>query len=216
MSVSRLSKFQAFISRHQTAFEIYEVNSYLITFFYTFMESHDDYASFHGSVAQFQHVLAKICVIEICLSSKDSFQGNNLILQCLRWVLIKLPCSTHCWKDILIFLLLLVVLPNSSLYWRIYVHLKATQVPNINFKTSNLFLRLWINCLSDCPLLGIFEELFWMRFYGWLYCSFQVCVDKDVCVWMLPKFQTLISRQQTCFALCEVNSNPMTLVWIFF
>ena len=34
---------------------------------------------------------------------------------------------------------------------------------------------------------------------------------------MLPKFQTLnqISRQQTYFALYEVNSNPMTLVWIF-
>jgi hypothetical protein len=43
------------------------------------MESHDDYASFHGSVAQFQHVLAEICVIEIYLSSRHSFQDNNLI-----------------------------------------------------------------------------------------------------------------------------------------
>ena len=89
------------------------------------MESHDDYPTFHGSVAQFQHVLAKICVIEICLSSKHSFQDNNLIMQCLRSVLIQLPCSTHCWKDILIVLLLVVVLPNSSLYWHRYVHLKV-------------------------------------------------------------------------------------------
>ncbi len=74
MSVSRLSKFQAFISGHQSDFEIFEVSSYPITLFYTFMESHDDYASFHGSVAQFQHVLAEICVIEICLSSRHSFQ----------------------------------------------------------------------------------------------------------------------------------------------
>ena len=64
MSVSRLSKFQAFISGHQSDFEIFEVSSYLITLFYTFMEIHDDYASFHGSVAQFQLVLAKICVID--------------------------------------------------------------------------------------------------------------------------------------------------------
>ena len=53
MSVSRLSKFQAFILGHQSDFEIYEVSYYPITLFYTFMESHDDYASFHGSVAQF-------------------------------------------------------------------------------------------------------------------------------------------------------------------
>ena len=64
MSVSRLSKFQAFISGHQSDFEIFEVSSYLITLFYTFMEIHDDYASFHGSVAQFQLVLAEICVID--------------------------------------------------------------------------------------------------------------------------------------------------------
>jgi hypothetical protein len=94
MSVSRLSKFQAFISGHQSDFEIYEVNSYPITLFYTFMESHYDYAYFHGSVAQFQHVLAEICVIEICLSFRHSFQDINLILQCLRSVLIQLPCST--------------------------------------------------------------------------------------------------------------------------
>ena len=125
MSVSRLSKFQAFISRHQSDFEIFEVSSYPITLFYTFMESHDDYASFHGSVAQIQHILVKICVIEICLSSRHSFQDNNLILQCLRSVSIQLPCSTHCWKDILIVLLLVVVLPNSSLYWHRYVHLKV-------------------------------------------------------------------------------------------
>jgi hypothetical protein len=37
MSVSRLSKFQAFISGHQFDFEIYEVSSYPITLFYTFM-----------------------------------------------------------------------------------------------------------------------------------------------------------------------------------
>ena len=61
MSVSRLSKFQAFISGHQSDFEISEVSSYPITLFYTFLESHNDYASFHGSVAQFQHVLAEIC-----------------------------------------------------------------------------------------------------------------------------------------------------------
>ena len=115
MSVSRLSKFQAFISGHQSDFEIYEVNSYPITLFYTFMERHDDYASFHGSVAQFQHVLAEICVIEICLSSRHSFQDNNLILQCLRSILIQLPCSTHCWKYIPSVSLLVVVLPNSSL-----------------------------------------------------------------------------------------------------
>ena len=113
---SRLSKFQAFISGHQSDFENSEVSSYPITLFYTFMESHDDYASFHGSVAQFQHVLAEICVTGIRLSSRRSFQDNNLILQCLRLVLIQLPCSTHCWKDILIMLLLVVVLPNSSLY----------------------------------------------------------------------------------------------------
>jgi hypothetical protein len=53
MSVSRLSKFQAFISGHQSHFEIFEVSSLPITLFYTFMESHDDYASFHGNVAQF-------------------------------------------------------------------------------------------------------------------------------------------------------------------
>ena len=82
VSVSRLAKFQAFISGHQSDFEIFEVSSYLITLFYTFMESHDDYACFHGSVAQFQHLLAEICVIEICLSSSHSFQDNNLILQC--------------------------------------------------------------------------------------------------------------------------------------
>ena len=125
MSVSRLSKFQAFILGHQFDFEIYEVNSYLITLFYIFMESHDDYASFHGSVAQFQHVLAEICVIEICLSSRNSFQDSNLIMQRLRSVLIQLPCSIHCWKDILIVLLLVVVLPNSSLYGYRYVHLKV-------------------------------------------------------------------------------------------
>ena len=122
MSVSRLSKFQAFILGHQSDFEIYEVSSYPITLFYTFMESHDDYASFHGSVAQFQHVLAEICVIEICLSSRHSFQDNNLILQCLRSTLIQLPCSTHYWKDISIVFLLLVVLPNSNLYWHRDVH----------------------------------------------------------------------------------------------
>jgi len=125
LSVSRLSKFQAFISGHQFDFEIYEVISYPITLFYTFGESHDDYASFHGGVAQFQHVLAKICVIEIWLSSRHSFQDINLILQCLGLVLIQLPCSTHCWKDLLIVLLLVVVLPYSSLYWHRYVHLKA-------------------------------------------------------------------------------------------
>ena len=54
-----------------------------------------------------------------------------------------------------------------------------------------------------------------MCFFWWLCCSFQVCIDRDVYVEMLPKFQTLISKQQTCFALCEVNFNPMTLVWIF-
>ena len=121
MSGSRLSKFQAFISRHQSDFEIYEVSSYPITLFYTFMDNHDDYASFHGSVAQIQHILVKICVIEICLSSRHSFQDNNLILRCLRSTLIQLPCSTHCWKYILIVLLLVVVLPKSSLYWHIYV-----------------------------------------------------------------------------------------------
>ena len=78
LSVSRLSKFQAFISGHQFDFEIYEVISYPITLFYTFGESHDDYASFHGGVAQFQHVLAKICVIEICLSSRHSFKTTIL------------------------------------------------------------------------------------------------------------------------------------------
>jgi hypothetical protein len=77
-----------------------------------------------------------------------------------------------------------------------------------------LFFRLWVKCLSNCPLLGIFEELFWMCFFWWLCGSFQLCIDRDLCVWMLPKFQTLISRQQTCFALCEVRSNPMTLVHI--
>ena len=125
MSVSRLSKFQAFISRHQSYFEIFEVSFNPITIFYTLLESHVDCASFHGSLAQFQLVLAKICAFEICLSSKHSFQDNNLILQCLRSVLIQLPCSTHCWKDILIVLLLVVVLPNSSLYWHRYVHLKV-------------------------------------------------------------------------------------------
>ena len=74
---SRLSKFQAFISGHQSDFENSEVSSYPITLFYTFMESHDDYASFHGSVAQSQHVLTEICVIEICLSSRHSFQDLN-------------------------------------------------------------------------------------------------------------------------------------------
>ena len=113
MSVSRLSKFQAFILGHQSDFKISEVSSYPITLFYTFMESHDDYASFHGSVAQFQHVLAEICVIEICLSSRHSFQDNNLIMQCLRSVLIQLPCSTHCWKDILIVLLATFFMDNS-------------------------------------------------------------------------------------------------------
>ena len=95
MSNSKLSKFQAFISGHQSDFEIFEVGSYPITLFYTFMESHDDYAFFHVSVAQFQYVLAEICVIEIYLSSKHSFQNNNLIMQCLRLGLIQLPCSTH-------------------------------------------------------------------------------------------------------------------------
>jgi hypothetical protein len=33
--------------------------------------------------------LAEICVIEICLSSRHYFQDNNLILQCLRLVLIQ-------------------------------------------------------------------------------------------------------------------------------
>ena len=117
---------QAFISGHQSNFEIFEVTFYPITLFYTFMENHDDYASFYGSVAQFQHVLAKICVIEIFLSSGHSFQDNNLSLQCLRSVLIQLPCSTYCWKNILIVLPLVVVLPNSNLYWHRYVHLKAT------------------------------------------------------------------------------------------
>ena len=92
---------------------------------------------------------------------------------------------------------------------------RLLKVQTLKFETSNLFFRLWIKCLSDCALLGIFEELFWMCFFWWLCCSFHVCIDKDVYVWMLPKFQTLISRQQTCFALCEVKSNPMTLVWIF-
>ena len=50
------------------------------------MESHDDDASFHGSVAQFQHVLVEIYVIETCLNSRHSFQDNNLILQFLRSV----------------------------------------------------------------------------------------------------------------------------------
>ena len=81
MSISRLSKFQAFILGHQSDFEIFEVNSYPITLFYNFMESHDDYASFHGIVAQFQHVLAEICVIETCLSSRHSFQDlDNMTL----------------------------------------------------------------------------------------------------------------------------------------
>jgi hypothetical protein len=53
-----------------------------------------------------------------------------------------------------------------------------------------------------------------MCFFWWLCCSFQLCIDIDLCVWMLPKFQTLISRQQTWFALCEVSSNPITLVHI--
>ena len=100
-------------------------SSYPITLFYTFMESHDDYVSFHGSVAQFQHVLAEICVIEICLSSIHSFQDNNFILQCRRSIWIQLPCSTHWWKDILILLLLVMVLSNSSLYWHKYVNLKG-------------------------------------------------------------------------------------------
>ena len=95
MSVSRLSKFQAFISGHQSDFEIYEVSSYLITIFYSFMESRDDYASFHDSVAQFQHVLAEICVFEIYLSFKHSFQDINLISQCMRSILFQLPYSTH-------------------------------------------------------------------------------------------------------------------------
>ena len=125
MSVVRLFKFQEFISGHQSDFEIFEVSFYLITLFYTFMKSHDDYASFHASVAQIQHVLAKICVIEICLNSRHSFQDNNLILQCLRSILIQLPCSTHCRKEVLIVLLLVVVLPISNLYWHRYVHLKA-------------------------------------------------------------------------------------------
>ena len=109
----------------KSGFEIYEASSYSITLFHTFMESHDDYASFHGSVAQFQHVLAEIRVIETCLSSRQSFQDINLIQQCLRLVLIQLPCSTHCWKFILIVLLLVMVLPNSSLYWHRYAHLKV-------------------------------------------------------------------------------------------
>ena len=91
MSVSRLSKFQAFILGHQSDFEISKVISYPITLFYTFMESHDDYASFHGSVAQFQHVLAEICVIEICLSFRHSFQDNKLILHFVRSILIQRP-----------------------------------------------------------------------------------------------------------------------------
>ena len=57
--------FQAFISGHQSDFEISEVSSYPITLFYTFMENHDDYTSFHGNVAQFQHVLTEICVIDL-------------------------------------------------------------------------------------------------------------------------------------------------------
>ena len=102
ISISRLSKFRVFILGHQFDFEIFEVKFYPITLFHTFVESHNDHASFHGSVAQFQHVLAKICVIEICLSSRHSLQYNNLILQCLRSILIQLPCFTHCLKDILI------------------------------------------------------------------------------------------------------------------
>jgi hypothetical protein len=73
-----MSKFQTFILGHQSDFEIFEVSSYPINLFYTFMESHDDYASFHGNVAQFQHVLAEICVIEICLSSRHYFKTTIL------------------------------------------------------------------------------------------------------------------------------------------
>ena len=98
MSVSRVSKFQAFISGHQSDFENHEVNSYPITLFYTFMESHDNYASFHDSVAQFQQVLAEICVIEICLSSRHSFFKTSIIQPFSRFLNVSYQRGRTVWE----------------------------------------------------------------------------------------------------------------------
>ena len=115
-----------------------------------------DYTSFHGSVAQFQYVLAEICVIEICLvSSRYSFQDNNLILQCLRSILI------------------------------------------------------------NYHVLHIAGKIFWLCFFWWWSCRIPVCIGIDMCIWRLPKFQTLILRHQTCFSGCELSACPIALFWVF-
>ena len=59
---------------------MFEVTFNPIAMFYILLERYFDCASFGGSLARFQFVLAKICAFEGCLSFKHSFQVNKLVL----------------------------------------------------------------------------------------------------------------------------------------
>ena len=153
MSVSRLSKFQAFISGCQSDFESYEVSSYRLPSSTPLWKT--TMIMLHGSVAQFQHVLGEICVIEICQSSRHSFQE------------------------------------------------------------SILFCNVWGQFLSNYHVLHIAGKIFWLCFFWWWSCQIPICIGIDMCIWRLPKFQTLILRHQTCLSGCELSACPIVLFWVF-
>ena len=79
----------------------------------------------------------------------------------------------------------------------------------------NFWGRYYLIRLSDYPFLHLYGKPWWLRFFSWKCCSISTCIGRDMCDWNLPKFQTFISRQQSYSAMSEVNSNPITMFYIF-